>query len=231
MKTELIRKLKFRREFDGAQDHDLALRAVASILGDKLTGGEGAILHIPKVLYHWRCHNGSTAENPWSKSYAYDAGRRAVQSFVEKQGWKAKAVDMAHPGFYRLEYEETPLKTREDLGAVGGRLKCKGRVAGGRMTAQGKVLYEGLPANYSGYLHRAVLQQDAEALDIRNLKLRDSAKNLFEKITHVPYTVLPGTEKFDASTLPEGTDPVEVSLRLSKALREQGYRLLYLPER
>lgn len=99
------------------------------------------------------------------------------------------------------------------------------------MTAQGKVLYEGLPANYSGYLHRAVLQQDAEALDIRNLKLRDSAKNLFEKITHVPYTVLPGTEKFDASTLPEGTDPVEVSLRLSKALREQGYRLLYLPER
>ena len=230
MKAELIRKLRFRREFDGAQDHDLALRAVASILGNKLTGGEEAILHIPKVLYHWRCHNGSTAENPWSKSYAYDAGRRAVQSFVEKQGWKAKAVEMAHPGFYRLEYEETPWKTREDLGAVGGRLKCKGRVAGGRMTAEGKVLYEGLPVNYSGYLHRAVLQQDAEALDIRNLKLRDSAKNLFEKVTHVPYTVLPGTEKFDASTLPEGTDPVEVSLRLSKALREQGYRLLYLPE-
>lgn len=98
------------------------------------------------------------------------------------------------------------------------------------MTAEGKVLYEGLPVNYSGYLHRAALQQDAEALDIRNLTLRDSGKALFKEITGVSYTPLPGTEKLDFSVLPEGADFVEVSLRLSKALREQGYRLLYLPE-
>lgn len=229
MKTDLIRKLKFRKEFDGAQDHDLSLRAAGEILGNKLTGGEEFILHIPKVLYHWRCHSGSTAENPWSKGYAYDAGRRAVQSFADRNGWKAKAADMPHPGFFRLQYAENPLNFREDLGAVGGRLKYKGRVTGGRMTAEGKVLYQGLPVNYSGYLHRAALQQDAEALDIRKIMIRDSAKDLFRKITGVPYSALPGTEIFDASTLPAGTDPVEISLRLSRALREQGYRLLYLP--
>ncbi len=230
IKTDLIRKLGLRKEFDGAQDYDLALRAVGAILGDKLAGGEEFILHIPKVLYHWRCHSGSTAENPWSKEYAYEAGRRAVQSFADKNGWKAKAVNMAHPGFYRLEYTESPLKCREDLGATGGRLKWKGRVAGGRMTAEGQALYQGLSLNYSGYLHRAALQQDAEALDIRSFVLRDSLKELFKEITGVPYLALPGTERFDASVLPAGTDLVEISLRLSKALRERGYRLLYLPE-
>lgn len=230
MKTELIQKLRFRKEYDGAQDYDLALRAVEAILGDKLKGGEEFILHIPKVLYHWRCHSGSTAENPWSKEYAYEAGRRAVQSFADKNGWKAKAVNMSHPGFYRLEYNESPLKCREDLGAIGGRLKCKGRVTGGRMTAEGKVLYEGLPLNYSGYLHRAALQQDAAALDIRNIVLKDSLRTLFKEIAGVSYIVSPGTEKFDASVLSDGTDPVEISLRLGKALRERGYRLLYLPE-
>lgn len=98
------------------------------------------------------------------------------------------------------------------------------------MREDGSVVYEGLPVTYSGYLHRAVLQQDAEALDVRNLELRESMRGLFEEVAGVPYRVLPGTEKFDAATLPAGLDPVEVSLRLSKALRDRGYRLLYLPE-
>lgn len=225
MKRELIQKLKFRKEYDGAQDYDLVLRAV-----DELTGREEAILHIPKVLYHWRCHSGSTAENPWSKGYAYDAGRRAVQSFADRKGWRVKAAEMAHPGFYRLEYAGSPLKIRDDLAAVGGRLTSKGRITGGRMTADGQILYGGLPVHYSGYLHRAVLQQDAEALDVRNIEVRESLRRVFTEATGVPYTVLPGTEKFNASALPAGTNPVEISLRLSKALRQLGYRLLYLPE-
>lgn len=224
MKRELIQKLGFRKEFDGAQDYDLTLRAV-----DELAGREDTILHIPRVLYHWRCHSGSTAENPWSKGYAYDAGRRAVQSFADRRGWNVKAADMAHPGFYCLEYSESPLKVRDDLAAVGGRLAVKGKIRGGRMGSDGSVFYEGLPVNYSGYLHRAVLQQDAEALDVRNMELRESLRELFAEVTGVPYTVLPGTEKFDAAALPAGTDFVEVSLRLSEALRNRGYRLLYLP--
>lgn len=36
------------------------------------------IYHLPKVLYHWRIHEGSTAGDPESKAYAFEAGRKAI---------------------------------------------------------------------------------------------------------------------------------------------------------
>lgn len=225
MESGLIRRLGFRSEFDGAQDHDLVLRAL-----DEIEDPEKGIVHIPEVLYHWRCHSGSTAENPWSKEYAYRAGCRAVQSFADRRGWAAKAEEMPNPGFYRLRYAENPLRFRKDLGALGGRLTAKGRIVGGRMGADGAVVYEGLPAGYSGYLHRAALQQDAEALDIRNFALSEELWGLFEESLGFPYAVRRETGKFDIDVLPEGADPLEVSLRLSRVLRDKGYRLLYIPE-
>lgn len=230
MERDLIQRLGFRKEFDGAQDFDLALRAAEELAGGFPAGESGVILHVPRVLYHWRCHKSSTSENPRSKDYAYDAGRRAVQSLADRRGWEAQAQDMPHPGFYRLAYSQSPLRFREDLGAVGGRLVSRGRITGGRMKADGTVIYEGLPAAYSGYMHRAVLQQDAEALDVRSMEVRASLRSLFEKITGVPYIALPGTERFDPASLPGDADPVEISLRFSRFLREQGYRLLYLPD-
>ena len=53
-----------RSEFDGAQDHDFILRCVEA--AEK-------VYHIPMVLYHWRCHINSTAANPESKLYAFEA--------------------------------------------------------------------------------------------------------------------------------------------------------------
>ena len=101
------------------------------------------------------------------------------------------------------------------------------------MTAEGKVFYEGLPKEFGGYLHRAELSQDAEALDLRCLRIRPAYGELFEKIVGVPYTEVqrhPGQQPvFDVGTLPAGTDIPAVSLRLSEALRQRG-RLLYLPE-
>ena len=67
MESKLLKSLQFRPEFDGAQDYDLVLRCVAEVL----TGGQTAekrILHIPKVLYHWRCHEASTAANQTAKN-------------------------------------------------------------------------------------------------------------------------------------------------------------------
>ena len=46
------------------------------------------------------------------------------------------------------------------------------RIIGGRMAEDGSVFYENLPIHYSGYLHRAVLPQDAFAVDIRNIRVR-----------------------------------------------------------
>lgn len=236
MKRELMQELGFRPEYDGAQDFDLVLRAAA-----RLKGREQDISHIPKVLYHWRCHPGSTAENPQSKRHAYEAGRRAVQDFADRKGWAAKAVDTAHVGFYALRYQGDPFDSRSDIGAIGGRVIGRGRAAagqplrrgmtvGGRMTRDGQVLYEGLPANYSGYLHRANLAQDAEAVDLRNIRLRPECREIFRRITGVPYKVIEGTDMFDASVLPESEDVIRLSLRLCEALRAAGYRILYLPD-
>lgn len=264
MKRELMRELGFRPEYDGAQDYDLVLRAAASV-GNR----EQAILHIPKILYHWRCHPGSTAENPESKRHAYEAGRRALQDFADRQGWAAKAVDTPHVGFYGLRYEgklsgsaNLPVSgistsgnifdSRTDVGAIAGRIIQRGRVVGGRLaeageqvkavlpgavrsgtrTAEaGEVFYEKLPIHYSGYLHRAVLSQDAAAADIRNIRVRPECRELFRQITGVPYRTLPGTDRFDASLLPAGCDIRGISLEFGRALRAAGYRILYVPEK
>ena len=82
IKRQLLQELGFRSVCDGAQDYDVALRAVNVMLGkDKMRTKkmEIPVAHIPRVLYHWRCHEHSTAENPSSKQYAYDAGKRAVE--------------------------------------------------------------------------------------------------------------------------------------------------------
>ena len=228
MERELIQKLLLRREFDGAQDFDLVLRGAYEILTE---GREEEFVHIPLVLYHWRCHTGSTAENPQSKLYAYEAGRRAVQDFADRRGWRATAADTEHLGFYRLEYEGDIFRMRPELAALGGPVVQKKRIIGGRMSPKGEVSYEGLPVSYSGYLHRAVLQQEAEALDIRNIEVREELWNLFEEVVGAAYVTAPGTGIFDAAVLPGGTDYRLLGVRLGEAFRQRGYKLLYLPDR
>ena len=94
----------FNSEFDGAQDYDFVLRCIEKIQPSQ-------ICHIPEVLYHWRSHKNSTAENPESKRYAFDAGRRAIQAHFDRVGIKAKVSDGIYPGLYFTEYcvEDNPL--------------------------------------------------------------------------------------------------------------------------
>ena len=56
------------------------------------------------MLYHWRCHQASTAGNPDSKSYAYEAGRKALEEHFERTGTDARIECMDNPGFYRIKY-------------------------------------------------------------------------------------------------------------------------------
>lgn len=86
----------FDSKYDGAQDHDFILRAV-----DAAT----KVHHIPKVLYHWRCHQNSTAENPESKLYAYEAGKAAVAAHLERHNLKATVSDGVSHGIYRVDYQ------------------------------------------------------------------------------------------------------------------------------
>lgn len=102
VKREIVEAVGgFRSAFDGAQDHDLILRC---------TEQAKKVLHIPKVLYSWRCHEASTASNPESKLYAYEAGKRAVAAHLERLGEAGEVLDTSNYGFYRVCYPGTEKK-------------------------------------------------------------------------------------------------------------------------
>ena len=180
MKKELMQELKFRSRFDGAQDYDLCLRAVAR-LWNKNPKVEEMICHVPKVLYHWRCHNDSTAANPQSKQYAYEAGKRALQDFVDSRGWKARVEELPHVGFYRVIYEGGIFSQRQDIAAVGRKEIQKGKIVSGAFNKDGKMLYQNLLFCYSGYIHRAVLSQDVAELDINKWNLNPKCEKIVEQ--------------------------------------------------
>ncbi len=97
VKRELLAKAgPYQGEFDGAQDYDFILRCAEQ---------STRIGHIPRILYHWRCHESSTAASPESKAYAYAAGQRAVEAHLKRQGVRASVEPMSNPGFYRVNYE------------------------------------------------------------------------------------------------------------------------------
>ena len=86
----------FRKEYDGSQDYDFIFRCVE--LAKKVG-------HVSKVLYHWRMHGGSVAGDPTSKMYAYDAGKKAIQSHYERVGIQAIVEHMERLGLYHTEYK------------------------------------------------------------------------------------------------------------------------------
>ncbi len=88
---------RFRAEYDGSQDHDMILR---------LTEQAQKIVHIPKILYYWRSHPNSVSLNLDSKSYAVEAGIKAVRDSILRSGMNAQVESSTIiPTFYRIRYE------------------------------------------------------------------------------------------------------------------------------
>ena len=69
----------FRSRFDGSQDHDMILR---------LTDRAQNIVHIPKLLYYWRSHPGSTAAGLSAKPYTVAAAKGAVADHLRRHGFE-----------------------------------------------------------------------------------------------------------------------------------------------
>lgn len=86
----------FRKGYEGAQDYDLVLR---------FTEKTDQIFHIQKILYHWRMISNSTAVNPDSKGYAFEAGLKSLEDALERRGIKGTVSHGAFPGVYNIEYE------------------------------------------------------------------------------------------------------------------------------
>ena len=95
-KASLMKEIGgFRGEYNGAQDYDMIFRC---------TERADNIVRIPKVLYHWRMHEQSTAENPESKRYAFDAGKKVIEDHLKRCGESAEVEMTEYPGFYRVKY-------------------------------------------------------------------------------------------------------------------------------
>lgn len=118
VKNNLIQSIGGERsDYDGAQDYDLLLR---------LTEKSDNIVHIPKILYHWRMAKGSTAIIPGEKNYADSAGQRALKDMVRRRKLDADVVEIhSRPTNYRIRYHLPknqplvsiiiPFKDRADL--------------------------------------------------------------------------------------------------------------------
>ena len=109
----------FRKGFEGSQDYDLALRVIQR-------SNASQIVHIPKVLYHWRAISGSTALAPSEKPYAEIASRKALQEHlaaIQVPAWVGASPEVASMNRVRPELIETaplvsiliPTKDRIDL--------------------------------------------------------------------------------------------------------------------
>ena len=128
---ELLEKTGgFRKAFDGSQDHDMILR---------LTDRAERIAHISKVLYLWRSIPGSTASDIRSKTYAIDAGRSAVESFLrERRGISARVESTeVFPTMYRVFYPiggepgvRVIVDARRELGSIEEKIKALKASAG-----------------------------------------------------------------------------------------------------
>lgn len=88
----------FRPKFDGSQDHDMILR---------LTDNAQKIVHVPKLMYYWRCHSGSVASGIDAKPYAIEAAKGAVAEHLRKQGYDHFKIEStrAFETIFRIRYE------------------------------------------------------------------------------------------------------------------------------
>ena len=85
----------FREGYEGSQDYDLFLR---------VTEKTKNIVHIPKVLYHWRCVEGSAAKDSEAKLYAYDSAKKALRDHIQRLGFDGEVVNGESVGTYHVKY-------------------------------------------------------------------------------------------------------------------------------
>lgn len=97
VRAELCRMVgKLEPSYEGAQDYDFIFRC---------SENAEKIGHVPKILYHWRTHANSTAENPFSKICAIESGKRAIEDHLIRMHEKGTVEPTKQVGFYNVSYE------------------------------------------------------------------------------------------------------------------------------
>lgn len=86
----------FRSEYDGSQDYDLILRLIEKAK---------KVFHIRKILYYWRAHKNSVAQDVGAKPYTVTAAKKALAAHLERCGLKGEVLDSSVPTTYHIKYE------------------------------------------------------------------------------------------------------------------------------
>lgn len=84
--------------FEGAQDYDLTLRAIDALPAS-------AIVHIPRVLYHWRLHRDSTAGSAKAKPYALMAAKAAIEEHLQRNAETAQVATNVDFGICHVSFD------------------------------------------------------------------------------------------------------------------------------
>jgi GT2 family glycosyltransferase len=95
----------WRQDYYGSQDYDLNLRIVRAI-------DQRRIVHIPKILYHWRLTPQSMAQDESSKGYAVENAIKALQSYLDGSETRGDVEQIPETNWYRIRYalpEPAPL--------------------------------------------------------------------------------------------------------------------------
>jgi glycosyltransferase involved in cell wall biosynthesis len=100
-KREVLQKLGGLREgTDGAQDWDLILRYWTEYYRN------WNVVHIPKILYHWRITEGSTAKSGRkAKGWAYERQKEVLEDYLRGRNLKGEVVQGLYDGSWRIRYE------------------------------------------------------------------------------------------------------------------------------
>lgn len=126
-RTDLVRRLGgFREGFEGAQDYDLALRAIEALEPRE-------IRHIPRILYHWRMVPGSTAVTAFEKDYAARRAQRAIEEHLARRNIPASVEPIAILGAQRIRYrlpDPAPLVSIVVADSARARIDAEARLAG-----------------------------------------------------------------------------------------------------
>ena len=97
----------WRSEVDGAQNYDLLLRTLEFV-------DAGQIRHVPAVLYHWRAIADPAAVSTNYKSYAVEAGQKALLDHFRRRGIPAE-VDVTPASLYRIRYSLPPVEPKVSI--------------------------------------------------------------------------------------------------------------------
>lgn len=96
-RTAVLEAGAFRAGTDGSQDYDLALR---------VTDRTSRVVHVPKVLYHWRIIPGSTAARSDAKPFRYRAAVDALEASLARRGGRGRVEALADPpSYFRVHHD------------------------------------------------------------------------------------------------------------------------------